>query len=1647
MKKTAILIAGMHRSGTSALAGSLVKAGINPGYTLLFRTQDNQKGYYENTEVYNLNEFILKEHGYRWDSLDLLEWSIDKDTILQYETTILELLQREFEAEPNILIKDPRLSFLLPIWINALTKSNYRPVIIIQVREVHDIVKSLVRRNKFTTFKASLLLIHHLLASSFNSLKTPIFQTSFEDLLKDKGSYIKRILEDISVEPPIKYAIYKKKIEHFLDKSLTTGSTSGHEVLPSFVLDFHTSFIKHWHDKAVFQEFIVNFRHRLIDLSKSSIIFKTEVEIANLQKTNEELISKLTSEITDKEEELNRLYKVKEEHQEKILKIESDLHGRDINIDFLHRQIDTVLNLKKQWQQECSEISSLVELSTAKTDSLNQNLYSKVKQILDLLSHNSERIIRLKETHDEIHNWILEVQKPSLLPRITKKLKMSWKSYSERFSTIASLILVCIKSPLRSVQNFNFKNLRTLLNALGNEDPRDIKTNLQYLLIGGPRKKYAEKYLSQFAYNFENTVDAARSVEITGWVTHPKGVQKILLNLKDERKFEIKYGLRRTDVLDLYPQYYDSEFSGFDILIRKPIDKNITAFVYSQDGDKIALNIYSEHQITTSNATDSFKNESNSLLAAFEFYRSPNPEYYIDYSSKEVISDGLIKLIAFYLPQFHSIPENDNWWGKNFTEWTNVTQGISRFKGHYQPRLPGDLGFYDLSDLEVLKEQISIAKNYGLYGFCFHYYWFQGKLLLEKPLTNFLNSNIDFNFCICWANENWTRKWDGFDDEILIKQDYTGWDPNHFAKDLIPILKDDRYIQVDGKHLLIIYRPKLIPRIKEVAKSWRREFSKNQIDILLVGVQGFGLEDPSEVGFDLAIEFPPHKLGRELELINGTIEYYDNQFEGYVHDYKELVYRAEQIQAPDNYGLIRTLFPSWDNEARRKGRGTSAYINSTPELYSKWLELCCNYSLRYPLSNEHLVFVNAWNEWAEGAYLEPDRHYGYRYLESTYNVLRDFTVNRSRQKLILVSHDARKHGAQLNALNMCMTIKKQFGFDLVIILLDHGELVPEFKRISETHLLKDLDHDSVQILFNDLNQRGFKKAICNTTVSGQIVADLVSHEIECVILIHELPQLIKDYNLEETVRIISEKTTKQVFAAKVVQRGFNSFLSSPDLSKQIILPQGAYAIDFDHINQYDGTIIRRELKLREEDVLVGGAGFADHRKGIDLFIESAKIAISQRDRIYFVWFGNLESGIASKINKELKDPKLSDRIMILDFRDDIISCLKGLDIFLLTSREDPFPSVVLEALALGVPCITFEENGGICELNRYGNLVQNVPYLDTRALASKLLQLLDDPEALEHYKKVAPRIMKENFSFDDYLFSICQLFDDKLKKISVVVPNYNYGDFIEDRLCSIWKQDYPIFETIVLDDHSSDDSIQQIYAAQKKYNRTIRLFLNDKNSGSVFRQWHKGVNLARGQYIWIAEADDSAKSEFISSMLKLFARCQKESYDLGMVYCQSQQIDFFGNVTAQDYKYYTDDISTTKWQSEYFNLGQDEIRECLSVKNTILNTSSVLWDLEKLRKILNTVFDKLDDFKLAGDWFLYIHMLLEYDIAFCPRSLNIHRRHNTSQTKAITKQRHLDEIELIYSIIDKILGFEKDLGSLRKDYLASVEQHLKKSKA
>jgi glycosyltransferase involved in cell wall biosynthesis len=338
-------------------------------------------------------------------------------------------------------------------------------------------------------------------------------------------------------------------------------------------------------------------------------------------------------------------------------------------------------------------------------------------------------------------------------------------------------------------------------------------------------------------------------------------------------------------------------------------------------------------------------------------------------------------ILAFYLPQFHAIAENDIFWGKGFTEWRQLPKGISRFPGHYQPRIPRDLGFYNLENPKALEAQAALAKAGGVGAFAYYYYWFNRKRVLEKPLDMLLESDVDMPFLIIWANENWTRTWDGSESAVLLKQDYNIEDEEVLLADLARHFRDPRYVRLGTRPLFIIYNPKNIPETVETIARWRAILvSKFDVDPLIFSAQTFGAQDPRVFGLDGAIEFPPHKLADHLPA-RETPDAYAEDFAGLVFAYDDFVTTSlseDGIEFP----LIKTIVPSWDNDCRRPNRGLTLEASS-PEKYEAWLRALILRAIDKPIFDTPLVAVNAWNEWAEGAYLEPDVYFGSAYLNAT----------------------------------------------------------------------------------------------------------------------------------------------------------------------------------------------------------------------------------------------------------------------------------------------------------------------------------------------------------------------------------------------------------------------------------------------------------------------------------------------------------------------------------------------------------------------------------------------------------------------------------------------------------------------------------------
>lgn len=995
------------------------------------------------------------------------------------------------------------------------------------------------------------------------------------------------------------------------------------------------------------------------------------------------------------------------------------------------------------------------------------------------------------------------------------------------------------------------------------------------------------------------------------------------------------------------------------------------------------------------------------------------------------------KAIAYYLPQFHPIAENDEWWGKGFTEWTNIARGVSRFQDHYQPRIPRDLGFYNLSDIEAIRAQVELARASGLHGFCFYYYWFNGKRLLDTPLELLLqDKSIDFPFCIMWTNENWTRAWDGLDREVLLAQDYRDEDEDALLADFARHMKDERYITLNGRPLLFIYRPNLIPKPTATIRRWRKKLkSDHGLRPLIFMAQGFGDFDPRKFELDGGIEFPPHKLAVGQPPINDQMTQLDKDFTGTILSYDELMQRSI-TEEPAEFPLIRTASPSWDNEARRPGRGTT-FHGSTPEKFENWMSELVAYAEEHPVFGESLVAINAWNEWAEGAYLEPDIHFGAAYLNSLSRALTGLRASRhsQKEKIVIVGHDAYHHGAQHLVKYLGIELAQKFGADVHFIICGEGPLLEDYRRIGSCKVIPTGSQDELDNHLDLLKAQGFKKAIVNTTVSGWTVDALKKRKFGVVCLIHELRNLIAEYKLEENATSIATMADSVVFPARLVRDNFVE-AAGKIKGEVIVRPQGLHVFEASVIDRTSVTV-REDFGIPEDAKVVLCVGFGDHRKGFDLFIQTAKMLCAEDKSYHFLWAGDCEEQFKRWVLPDLENDPIVDQFHFTNgYVSNIRDYYASADVYFLTSREDPFPSVVLESMGLGVPVVGFQGAGGCEDIIRENGKI--VPAFDLHEAISAIRDICEvDAETIETSRQALSNIVSEQYRFDDYCAMLLKELDPDFETVSVVLPNYNYETHLPDRLDSIFRQTYPVLEVIVLDDASRDGSVDVIQETSAASSRKIDLVVNETNSGSVFKQWKKGIERARGKYIWIAEADDVATPAFLGTLIKAM---RNGGAQIG--FSDSWQLDGNDQRLGDTYRTYMNTAAHI-FNKPFVMKGEDFLDQALSIKNVILNVSGVVFEREALLNVLEKIGDRLFDFNVAGDWLIYSEMCAaESKVAYVPKAMNGHRRHASSVTHALKRQKHFDEIAFMQEFARERLDLSEERLEQQKAALEDVRQVL-----
>lgn len=680
----------------------------------------------------------------------------------------------------------------------------------------------------------------------------------------------------------------------------------------------------------------------------------------------------------------------------------------------------------------------------------------------------------------------------------------------------------------------------------------------------------------------------------------------------------------------------------------------------------------------------------------------------------------------------------------------------------------------------------------------------------------------------------------------------------------------------------------------------------------------------------------------------------------------------------------------------------------------------------------------------------------------------------SNDGYVVVTHAMDGTGAPLLAYNISKKLKER-GAKIVVVTLCGGFLekkyreqgIPVFSLYQGQTTDKILRKKELYRLAEKLKEKGYCKLIANTTISGITTPYFKRYNYEIISLVHEMKNSIVGYKMENGGRDANFYSDCMIFPDKIVKEEFREIFDSVD-SNDIVLPQGLYKEYKENVP--DKRTVCKKHNIPIDAKIIFGSGSADLRKGIDLFLNAATELVNEEGKgleYHFIWTGDYaDKNLKNWLNYQIEKIGLKSRIHIVNFVKDaktyqnMVECA---DVFWLTSREDPFPSVMIEALKYNTPVIAFKGCGGADTLldKERGILIDN---FDTRELAKQTKKLIGDPARMKRMLSKAQKYIDENLKFDGYIDKLIKCYSpkktNKFADLSVVIPNYNYEEYLPMRISSILNQTILPKEIILLDDNSKDKSVEVVEpllkAAQKQYGIKYKIIKNKDNQG-CFRQWVRGFKEASYDYVWMAEADDYARPTFVETLMPSF-----KDKKVVLSYCKSCVIDSDSTVADYDYNSYLEDLGKHRWEKDFVCDGKDFVINYLSQKNVIPNASSTI-----IRKSATKNIEKyLNDYQAIGDWFAYIYIISQGKVNYSANILNGHRRHgksiiaNQEKSKCFAKEMIMIKTYLInnFRFDDKKLNklmistlnenFDIDLvdrdEDLRVDYTKLIELYHEK---
>lgn len=882
-----------------------------------------------------------------------------------------------------------------------------------------------------------------------------------------------------------------------------------------------------------------------------------------------------------------------------------------------------------------------------------------------------------------------------------------------------------------------------------------------------------------------------------------------------------------------------------------------------------------------------------------------------------------VKSIAFYLPQFHPIPENDAWWGRGFTEWTNVVRAKPLFRSHYQPKLPADLGFYDLRAQSVQEAQAALATEYGIHGFCYYYYWFNGKKLLNQPIENMLNSGKpDFPFCVCWANENWSRNWDGQNKHVLMEQHYSEESNLALIHEFINMMKDSRYIRHNGKPVLLVYRIKIIPNWLETAKIWREECRKAGLgEIHLCSIR-FGLEPlegmPAQHGLDSYVLFPP----QDMRFVDAKTKVHDlnSSFGGTMYSYDEVVESdITRFKPGYEWPVHRGAMLGWDNTARRM-TSSRVFVGCTPLRYRAWLKQILLQEDRHNPNHESLLFINAWNEWAEGTTLEPDQQYGKGYLEATKSVLRNYNVSfkyedinhsavqdspkkqrfikrytpltqplrwegklelKSTQPTVLLCAHISGHqlfGGERSFVDMIKTLKR-LDFNVIVTLpssnnKEYIELLSNYAHAIYTfpypQWIADREPDNrLTIQFSNLIAK-YNIAIVYSNTIVLLEPAAAARKMGRISLTHIRELITFDDSLRERIGLPVQDIVKEVF-----QR-YDFAIANSAATELVFARTGK---TFYAPNAIDQEEVQSPNEIKEI-IKFGIVSSNIPKKGISDFIEVARLCQDLTNKAEFIVIG--PDNDHTKIYKQqIADGLLPSNIKLAGYRDTPKQAMSEINVLLnLSQFAESFGRTVAEAMAAKRPVIAYEW-GALPELIIHEKNGFLAPFGDTVVVADYVRKIVNNPKLITKLGCAGHKHVVSKFSHEALFKKLQTAFsaikksskwnllaeqghtESKLNRLTVIIPVYNAPNEVKNCLDSVLTHTPKDVNVVVINDGSTDPEVSNLISSYANTRLVIRN--NEKNIGYT-RTVNLGIQLAGDADVILLNSDTIVTPNWTEAM-------------------------------------------------------------------------------------------------------------------------------------------------------------------------------------